>query len=150
MAIIRLAGIFASQIEYNQVRCYMVHSHTSAAEFVETLSSLVQRLARRQIVVTALHCNWAFFGSWRVAAQNGPSTDRYHQELLGEFPLSAAGPDVIRCWWDSRDRLLIIEQSPTRPLRAPNQWKHELKSEFVDSESAMRFAEEFLVARLGC
>jgi hypothetical protein len=128
----------------------MTLPHVNAAEFIEQLASVARRLAAKGIVVSKLDCDWGWFRSWQLITQQGAATERYYEELRGAFPLEAKGPDVLNCWWwGDRDRVLVIDESPTIGLSCPNQWTRLLKNEFDSCESALTFVEAFLTDRLG-
>ena len=122
----------------------MQNSHMAAWETIHEISVFAQRLAENGLVVTNLTCDWGFFGFWRINVQQGTATDLYLTAIHGPNPLQAPGPNVLRCSWDNRDCLLVIDSSPTRPLSAPNQWTRELNKRVDDSRTAMNFAETFI------
>jgi hypothetical protein len=117
----------------------MSRSAEAARRFVRELSVLADRLADRNAVVASLHS----FGSWALEVQKGPAADTYAEALLSK-QWDTPGPDVLRVWWDGRDRLLTIERAPTPPLSGPGPWKRELETAFEEPEVALRFAEEHI------
>ncbi len=128
----------------------MIRSSQSAGEFVARLAELAQRLAKKDIVVSSFHADWANFGCWQLQAQNGAASERYGEGLRSSNPTSAVGPEVIRAFWDGREAILSIEASPTRPMSAPNEWKVEFEKDFPRSgDEAIRFIEDYLTTRLG-
>jgi hypothetical protein len=118
-------------------------SAQEAKRFVEGLWELTSRLARRDIVVASLLCDWGTFGSWTVEAQRAEDADRYGVGLLAER-WDTPGPHVLRATWDGKERLLMIESAPTPPLSSPGPWTTEVEKFLDDSEAAMRFVEEYL------
>jgi hypothetical protein len=121
----------------------MTRSTQDARKFVQQLSALADRLAAQDVVVASLHCDWASFGSWMLQAQKGSAADAYGEALLAER-WDTAGPDVLRIWWDGRERLLTIESAPTPPLSSPGPWTRQDDKVFENCEAATRFVEEHL------
>jgi hypothetical protein len=50
-------------------------------------------------------------------------------------PMLAVGPEVVRFWWDGRDKYLSVDASPTRFCSAPNEWKNECNKLLHKSDS---------------
>src|SRR5882724_4489369 len=124
----------------------MQRASEEAAKFNRTLAQLGERLAARDIVVSTLHADWSDFASWELQVQRGSDADRY-QEAARIDPGHTIPPDVVRCFWDSRDHYLMIQTSPTRPLSAPNEWREEHAKAFDTSEEAVRYLENYLERR---
>lgn len=122
----------------------MTRSTEHARAFIGQLFGLADRVARRNGVVTALHCDWATFGSWMLQVQRGAAADEYQEALLSEN-WDAQGPDVLRVSWDGRDALLVIEIASTEPLSSPGPWKHHSDTKLAETEAALRVAEETIV-----
>lgn len=124
--------------------------HVDAAEFIERLASLAQRLAARRIVVCTLDCDWGSSRSWELHAQQGDATERFYEAIEVDSESEAKGPDLLKCWWwGDKDRVLIIDEIPTSWLGSPNQWSRLLHTEFDSGESALAHVEAFLMDRLG-
>ena len=121
----------------------MTRSAQSARNFVQQLTGLALRLAERDIVVASLHCDWGSFGSWMLQAQKGPAADAYGDALRAER-WDTPGPDVVRAWWDGRERLLTIETAPTPPLSSPGPWTRQDDRAFDDRETAIQWLEDHL------
>ena len=126
----------------------MQRASEDSARFNRVLAQLSERLAAHDIVVGRLHADWSSFGSWELQVQRGAQAERYRQGLHGPDPARAVGPEVFRCFWDGRDRYLMIETSPTRPLTAPNEWLEEHTKAFDTSEEAVQYLAEYLERRL--
>jgi hypothetical protein len=121
----------------------MIASAESANRFVQDLSALAGRLAAIDVVVSSLHCDWVSFGSWTLEVQKGRAADTYGEALLAS-QWDTAGPEVIRVYWDGRERVLTIENAPTPPLSSPGPWTRQTEQAFGDSEAAVRFVEQHL------
>ena len=119
-----------------------------AAEFNQKLVRLASRLATLDMAVVRLHADWSSFSSWELHVQRGDEAQRYVDGLRGPDPIHAVGPEVIRFFWDGRDRLLTVESSPTRPLSVPNEWTLQCGKSFeLPGDDALQFVEEYLVKR---
>jgi len=118
-----------------------------AAKFNRTLAQLSDQLAARDIVVSMLHADWSGFGSWELHVQRGAEAERYRDGIRGSDPMRAIGPEVIRFFWDGRDRYLMVEASPRRPLSAPNEWQQEHAQGFDTSEEAVQYVLDYLKRR---
>ena len=125
----------------------MESASEDAAKFNRTVAQLSESLAAHDIVVSRLHADWSSFGSWELHVQRGSEAERYHEGIRGADPMGAIGPEVLRCFWDGRDRYLMIEASPTRALSAPNEWREEHAKGFESSEEAVQYVEEYLQRR---
>jgi len=121
----------------------VVHASESAAKFNRTLAQLSETLAAHDIVVSRLHADWSSFGSWELHVQPGFEADRYHKAAQVD-PRHTIPPNVLRCSWDGRDRYLMIESSPTRPLSAPNGWREEHAKGFDTSDEAVQYLQDYL------
>ena len=122
----------------------MTESAESARRFVQELSGLALRLAGRNLVVSSLHCDWGSFGSWTLEVERGAAADAYGEALLAK-QWDTDGPEVLRVWWDGREKVLTIESAPTPPLSSPGPWTRQIDNQaFDDSAAAMRFVEEHL------
>jgi hypothetical protein len=120
----------------------------SAANFIGCLADLTRRLAGKDIVVSFLRADWSGFGSWELQAQRGEQVERYTQAIRGSSPLQAAGPEVVRFYWDGRDKLLLVDASPTRFCSAPNEWKQECSKGFDKTgDDLLAFVEDYLTKR---
>ena len=126
----------------------MEQASVEAANLIKELSSLVQRLAERDIVVSSFRCDWGSVSVWSLVAQHGAATDKYLEALRGPNPLLATGPDLLRCGWDNRDNLLTVERSPARTLSSPNFWKLDISRACYSNNEAMGWAEKFMAERL--
>jgi hypothetical protein len=146
MIIDRLSTILARESRTIQFRIEMSESAESASRFVQELSALAVRLAALDIAVSSLHCDWASFGSWKLEVQNGRAADTYGKALLAS-EWETPGPEVTRISWDGRERVLTIENAPTPPLSSPGPWTRQTEQAFGDSETAVRFVEEYLQRR---
>jgi hypothetical protein len=124
----------------------MTRASEDAATFNRTLAQLSESLAACDIVVSRLHADWSSFGSWELQVQRGSEADGYHETTRLD-PGHAIPPDTVRCFWDGRDRYLMIETSPSRPLSAPNQWRKEHAKGFGTSDEAMQYLEGYLKRR---
>jgi hypothetical protein len=121
-----------------------------AANFVRKLAELTYRLAARDIVVSFLHADWSTFGCWQLKAESGVQAARYAEGLRSSNPSQAVGPEVVRVWWDGRDKYLVVDASPTRFCSAPNEWKNECNRGFDESgDDLLRFVEDYLTKRFG-
>jgi hypothetical protein len=122
----------------------------SAADFIHRLADLTNRLASKDIVVCSLRADWSTFGSWELQAQRGEEAERYAQALRGASPLQAVGPEVVRFYWDGRDKYLSVEASPTRFCSSPNEWKKECSKGFDKTgDDLLAFVEDYLAKRFG-
>jgi hypothetical protein len=121
----------------------MTESAESANRFVQELSALAGRLATLDIAVSSLHCDWASFGSWKLEVQNGRAADTYGKALFAS-EWDTPGPEVIRIYWDGRERVLTIENASTPPISSPGPWTRQTEQAFGDSQTAVRFVEEYL------
>lgn len=119
----------------------MTASAEEARSFIGRLFALADRVASRNGVVAALHCDWSSFGSWMLQVQKGDAADDYRKAQLGQN-WDAHGPDVLRVSWDGRDSLLTIETAPTEPLSSPGPWKQHSDTVIDRPDSAIREAEE--------
>jgi hypothetical protein len=119
-----------------------------AIVYVRRFADLAERLAKQNIVVRKLDCDWQSFGSFIVDASDGEEeAKRALAVQRGAF--AEPGPDVYRLSWDGKDRLLSAGSMRTTastmigPRRA-------LDSRPCDSyEDAIRVAYEWLTDRLG-
>lgn len=119
-----------------------------AIVYVRRFADLAERLAKQNIVVRKLDCDWQSFGSFIVDASDGDEeAKRALAVQRGAF--GEPGPDVYRLSWDGKDRLLSAGSMRTTastmigPRRA-------LDSRPCDSyEDAIRVAYEWLTDRLG-
>lgn len=126
----------------------MEHPSQSAAVFIRQLAELTYRLAAKDVVVSSLHADWSHFGCWQLEAQKGADAVRYAEGLPSSDPLRAAGPEVVRIFWDGRDGVLLVEASPTRSCSAPNEWKKVCSRGFDNTgEDLLRFVEDYLTKR---
>jgi len=122
----------------------------NAANFVRQLAELTYRLAAKDIVVSSLDADWSGFGSWELQTQKGADAVRYAEGLRSSDPLKAIGPEVVRFFWDGRDKFLSIDASSTRFCSAPNEWKNECNKGFDEAEDELlRFVENYLTKRFG-
>src|SRR6476469_11268648 len=124
----------------------MTHASDDAAKFNRTLAQLGESLAGCGIVVSRLHADWSSFGSWELQVQRGSEADQYHEAARLD-PGHAIPPDVLRCFWDGRERYLMIETSPCRPLSAPNEWREEHAKGFDTSDKAVQYLQDYLKRR---
>ena len=121
-----------------------MRSSGNAIAFIDSLSALARRLAARDLVVARMHCDWRSFGSWDIEVQRGPAADAYGEALLrGAY--DAAGPDVIRFFWDGKEKVLTVSSAPTDPLSSPGPWKRLLDEPCKDAEGAATFAENYVL-----
>jgi hypothetical protein len=123
----------------------MAHSSQHAIAFISVLAGLAERLAKADVVVSKLHCDWRSFGSWELEVQRGPAADAYGAALLrGDY--DADGPDVVKFSWDGKEKLLSVSSAPTEPLTSPGPWKHLMDKAFASSEQAAAFVETYVVS----
>lgn len=47
-----------------------------ALDFARSFAALAEQLAKRNIVVRGLHCDWSAFGSWTVEASSGDAESK--------------------------------------------------------------------------
>jgi hypothetical protein len=118
-------------------------SSRSAGDFVQQLAALAERLAKRNIVVNCLCCDWASFGNWTIEVSRGADCETYDKALLNHEFIAAA-PNVLRCMWDGKDGCLYFETAPTEPLSNPGPWENVNVKEFKSRDAALNFAEEYI------
>lgn len=118
-------------------------SAVGALQFIQRLAQFSESLAEKNIVVSHLHCDWGSFGSWVITCARGADQDAY-SDALERREYQTWGPQVVRFWWDGRERSLMIEESPTPPLSAPNRWERRADKDLTDGEAAMIFIESYL------
>ena len=119
-----------------------------AIAYVRRFADLAERLAKQNIVVRRLDCNWQAFGSFIVDASDGDEeAKRALAVQRGAF--AEPGPDVYHLSWDGKDRLLSAGSMRTTastmigPMRA-------LDGRPCDSyEDAISLTYEWLIERLG-
>ena len=117
-----------------------------AALFNRKLAQMSDRLAAKDVVVSRLHADWPHW--WELHVERGHETQQYNDQLRGPDPMHAAGPEVLRFFWDGLEGLMTVEASPTRPLSAPYEWKFECGKSFDRSgDEALEFVEEYLTKR---
>jgi hypothetical protein len=119
-----------------------------AIVYVRRFADLAERLAKQNIVVRKLDCDWQSFGSFVVDASDGDEEAK-RALAVQRKAFAEPGPDVYRLSWDGKDRLLSAGSMRTTastmidPRRA-------LDSRPCDSyEDAIRVAYEWLTDRLG-
>lgn len=119
-----------------------------AIAYVCRFADLAERLAKQNIVVRKLDCDWQSFGSFTVDASDGDEeAKRALAVQRGAF--AEPRPDVYRLSWDGKERHLSAGSMRTTastmigPRRA-------LDSRPCDSyEDAISVAYEWLTDRLG-
>ena len=119
-------------------------SSIQAARFNQRLVDLANRLSKHDLVVSKLECYWGLFGSWTMEIEDGEACDRYGKAILSGV-YDVCGPRVVQVFWDGRDRELTISEAPTPPLSGPTRWKPLHNGTFLDSDTALMFAEEFVL-----
>ncbi len=87
-------------------------------------------------MVERVHAAWGSFGSWLVEVSRGPETAEYHAALSRQ-DFDAAGPAVLRCVWDGKERVLSLLVGHTPPLSAPTGFQSIRDSQPEDALSAM-------------
>jgi hypothetical protein len=119
-----------------------------AIVYVRRFADLAERLAKQNIMVRKLDCDWQSFGSFVVDASDGDEEAK-RALAVQRKAFAEPGPDVYRLSWDGKDRLLSAGSMRTTastmigPRRA-------LDSRPCDSyEDAIRVAYEWLTDRLG-
>lgn len=118
-----------------------------ALAYVRSLTAFAERLARQDIVVRRLHCDWAAFGSWTVEASNGNDEAR-SSSAIKRRAFSEPGAVVFRVIWDGKDRHLDMASTPTTVISMLNQWRG-IEAQSCDShEGALVLAYEWLTERL--
>jgi hypothetical protein len=126
----------------------MDNSVESSLGFIRSLAALAERLAKRDIVVQRLHCDWSIFGSWFVEATSAESEAK-RSSAIQRHAADGPGPEVFRVTWDARDRRLSLESTPTGVSSMSNQWR-ELAVRSCDShEVALAQTQEWLGEHLG-
>jgi hypothetical protein len=125
----------------------MSPASAEAANFLQELNQVANRLASRNVVVRSLRAEWSAFGSWAIEASEGDAEDRRGASLeAGDF--GASGPEVVRVSWDGRDRVLDAGLLHTTAISSGG-WPEPLLTEACDSRSeALRIAEGLLLDRL--
>ena len=127
--------------------CVMESPPEKALAYVRSLTALAERLARQNIVVRRLHCDWAAFGSWTVEASSGDGEAR-RSSAIQRRAFSEPGADVFRVIWDGKDRQLDMASTPTTVISMLNQWRG-IEARSCDScEAAIVLAYEWLTDRL--
>jgi hypothetical protein len=94
-----------------------------ALEFVRNFAELAERLAKRNIVVRRLRCDWSGFGSWTVEASSGDAESK-RSSAIHRHAFNEAGPEVCRVIWDGEDRQLSMGSTPTQVSVMINQWRN--------------------------
>jgi len=119
-----------------------------ALAYVRSLAALAERLAKHDIVVRRLHCDWSSFGSWTVEASSGDGEAK-RSSAIQRRAFSEPGAEVFRVIWDGKDYQLAMASTPTTVISMLNQWR-ELEVRSCDShEGARVLAHEWLSDRLG-
>jgi hypothetical protein len=122
----------------------MIRSSEAAIAFLNTLTSLAQRLAKRDVVVSQLECYLASFGGWTFQVQRGPEADAFGAALLRrEYDVD--GPEVVRFAWDGKEKLLFVSRAQTKALSRPGPWKRVVERSFEGTEQAFAFAEDYVL-----
>jgi hypothetical protein len=119
-----------------------------ALDFVRSFAALAERLAKRNIVVCGLRCDWGAFGSWTVEASSGDAEAK-RASAIHRHAFDEAGPEVFRASWDGKDRLLSMGSTPTKPGVMLNQWRYLEPQSCNSHEAALALAEKWLCDRLG-
>ena len=119
-----------------------------ALDFVRNFGALAERLAKRNVVVRRLHCDWSGFGSWTVDASRGDAEAK-RSSAIHRHAFNEAGPEVCRVEWDGKDRQLYMGSTPTEASVMLNQWRHLEPQSCNSYEAALALAEEWLCDRLG-
>ena len=126
------------------------NSANGSAAFIRKLAEMAYRIAAKEIVVSSLHAEWATFGSWELQACRGADEARYAEAVLRLDLTNPPGPEVIRVLWDGREGVLTVQNSPTRFLCAPVDWKEEYSKNFDRTDDQLfQFVEDYLSERLG-
>ena len=126
----------------------MDNSVESSLGFVRSLAALTERLAKHDIVVNRLHCDWSIFGSWFVEATSRDAEAK-RSSAIHRQAYDDSGPVVLRVTWDARDRRLSLESTPTEVISMLNKWR-ELEARSCDThEAALALTQEWLSERLG-
>jgi hypothetical protein len=118
-----------------------------ALAYVRSLAALAERLAKQDIVVRRLHCDWAAFGSWTVEASSGDDEAK-RSSAIQRRAFSESGAEVFRVSWDGKDRQLDMASTPTTVISMLNQWRG-IEARSCDSyEAAIILAYEWLTDRV--
>jgi hypothetical protein len=115
----------------------------SAFTFIEQLTAVAERFAKRGFAVVTLRCEWGHFGSWLLEVQDGRATDAYVEALLAQ-QWKTAGPDVTRFSFDGREGRLQIEKAPTKPLTSPGPWRGQTAIAFKDGTDAIKYVDTYI------
>jgi hypothetical protein len=119
-----------------------------ALAYVRSLAALAERLARHDIVVRRLHCDWSSFGSWTIEASSGGGEAK-RSLAIQRRAFSEPGAEVFRVIWDGKDHHVAMASTPTTVISMLNQWRG-LEARSCDShEGALVLAYEWLTDRLG-
>lgn len=113
-------------------------------DFNRALFELADRLGHQDVVVARVHADWASFGSWSLEVTAAGTTGRYAEALkAGRY--DTHGPDVLRCVWDGRDRLLFLSVGITPPLSGATGWVSTGEDRCADVADAIAAAERRIV-----
>jgi hypothetical protein len=119
-----------------------------ALAYVRSLAALAEHLAKRDIVVRRLHCDWSSFGSWVVEAASGDG-EAARSLAIQRHAFSEPGAEVLRVTWDGKDHQVALASTPTTVISMLNRWRV-LEERRCDShEGALVLAQEWLTDRLG-
>ena len=119
-----------------------------ALNFVRSLAALGEQLAKRDIVVRRLDCNWSAFGSWTIEASSGDSEAKRSLAIRIQA-FTAPGPDVLRVTWDGKEHQVKLASTPTTVISMLNRWRV-LEGQRCDShKAAVALAYNWLADRLG-
>ena len=119
-----------------------------ALAYVRSLTALAEQLAKHDIVVRRLHCDWSSFGSWSVEASSGDGEAK-RSSAIQRRAFSEPGTEVFRVTWDGKDHQAALAATPTTVISMLNQWRG-LETRPCDShEGALILAYEWLTDRLG-
>jgi hypothetical protein len=120
----------------------------SALAYIRSLAALAERLAKHDIVVRRLHCDWSSFGSWTIEASSGDGEAK-RSSAIQRRAFSEPGPEVFRLIWDGKDHQVAMASTPTTVVSMLNQWRG-LEARSSDShQGALVLAYEWLTDRLG-
>jgi hypothetical protein len=119
-----------------------------ALAYVRSLAALAEQLAKHDIVVRRLHCDWSSFGSWIVEAASGDGEAK-RSLAIQRRAYSEPGAEVFRVTWDGKDHQVAMASTPTTVISMLNQWRV-LEERACDShDGALVLAHKWLSDRLG-
>ena len=114
----------------------MSHLPAKAQRFNSALAAISSRLSEHRLVVSRMHADWGSFGSWQIHLERGGEADVYSEAMTrGEY--ENHGPEVLRCTWDGRDRVLLLAVGRTPSLTSPLGWQSRAELRCEDGFAAL-------------